>query len=112
MKRSGPRRRQREREGTQRDARMAVVRRYARLSVQGFPVKCRASDKENQGRVSETDWYADDRVIYDSVQIAWQAAVELEMLGAPRLRARECERSRHGHAHLERATGRSKASAG
>lgn len=81
-----------------------VISKYARRYASGSWVTCRPSNGELSAGVNRAgSWGTDYKVIYDSTQIAEACARELEALGAPKLRAYECGRSRSGHAHLTQA---------
>ena len=82
-------------------ARAEVLCRYARLTRAGRPIFCRPSRAEIEGRVLPRQGPGSDgKVIYSTREDAEAAARELEELGARRLRAYVCGRSRHGHYHL------------
>jgi hypothetical protein len=78
-----------------------VLLRYARLAGSGRPVFCTPSRAERAGTVPLRQGRGTDgKVIYGTREDAEAAARELELLGANRLRAYRCSRSRSGHFHL------------
>ena len=82
-------------------ARGAVLERHARLTKKGRPIFCSPSAAEVSGVVlPRQDRGTDGKVVYATREDAEAAARELEELGARRLRAYVCGRSRHGHYHL------------
>lgn len=82
-------------------ARGAVLERHARLTKKGRPIFCSPSAAEIAGMiVPRQDRGTDGKVVYATREDAEAAARELEELGARRLRAYVCGRSRHGHFHL------------
>jgi hypothetical protein len=82
-------------------ARADVLLRYARLATSGRPVFCTPSRAEIAGTVPlRQSRGTNGKVIYGAREDAEAAARELEVLGANRLRAYRCSRSRSGHFHL------------
>ena len=82
-------------------ARGEVLLRHARLARSGRPVFCTPSRAEIAGTVALRQGRGTSgKVIYGSREDAEAAARELETLGAHRLRAYLCNRSRGGHFHL------------
>ena len=78
-----------------------VVLRHARLTGRGRPTFCSPTRAEQAGVVRLASGSGTDgKVIYPTREAAEAAAVELENLGARRLRPYLCDRSRHGHFHL------------
>lgn len=82
-------------------ARGEVLIRHARLASSGRPAFCTPSRAEIAGTVPlRQSRGTTGKVIYGSREDAEAAARELESLGAQRLRAHLCSRSRNGHFHL------------
>lgn len=82
-------------------ARGEVLIRHARLAGSGRPVFCTPSRAEIAGTVPLRQGRGTNgKVIYGTRDDAEAAARELEALGAHRLRAYRCSRSRSGHFHL------------
>lgn len=77
----------------QRAERKVILARYARLSKTERPEVCSPSPSE---RVR----HSDRKVIFDSEESAKIAAAALVLLGARRMRAYPCPRSKRGHWHL------------
>ncbi len=91
-------------------ARAEVLLRYARLATSGRPVFCTPSRAEIAGAVPLRQGRGTSgKVIYGTREDAEDAARELELLGANKLRAYRCSRSRSGHFHLTTDTTRSSA---
>lgn len=87
--------------GVRDSARAEVLLRYARLATSGRPVFCTPSRAEIAGTVPlRQSRGTNGKVIYGSREDAEAAGRELEVLGANRLRAYRCSRSRSGHFHL------------
>jgi hypothetical protein len=82
-------------------ARADVLIRHARLANSGRPVFCTPSRAELAGTVPlKQSRGTTGKVIYGTREDAEAAARELEQLGANKLRAYLCSRSRSGHFHL------------
>lgn len=81
----------------------AVLVRYARLNSAGHPVRCRPTREEKAAGKT----HPDGKVIFDRLDDAMTAAVELRQLTGEPKRAYRCTRSRHEHFHLTRAKRRS-----
>lgn len=82
-------------------ARGEVLIRHARLAASGRPVFCTPSRAEIAGTAPlRQSPGTTGKVIYGTREDAEAAARELEELGAHRLRAYRCSRSRGGHFHL------------
>lgn len=91
-------------------ARAEVLLRYARLATSGRPVFCTPSRAEIAGTAPlRQSRGTNGKVIYGTREDAEAAARELEVLGANKLRAYRCSRSRSGHFHLTTDTTRSSA---
>jgi hypothetical protein len=82
-------------------ARAEVLIRHARLATSGRPVFCTPSRAEIAGAAPlRQSRGTNGKVIYGTREDAEAAARELEVLGANKLRAYRCSRSRSGHFHL------------
>jgi hypothetical protein len=82
-------------------ARAEVLLQHARLTTSGRPVFCTPSRAEIAGAVPlRQSRGTNGKVIYGTREAAEAAGRELEALGANRLRAYRCSRSRSGHFHL------------
>ena len=77
----------------ERAERKVVLNRYARLKPSGKPIVC------TPGR-NERSRHSEGKVIFDSQESAVLAAAELVRLGARRMTAYPCPRSKRGHWHL------------
>jgi hypothetical protein len=81
-----------------------VIRRYARLLPNGNPTRCWPSKAERCGaapRLMKSG--TDDKVIYDTLDAATWAGMELGAICDTRFRPYPCARSRRGHYHLRTA---------
>ncbi|BCK58365.1 hypothetical protein [Nocardia wallacei] len=76
----------------------AVLVQYARLNSAGHPVRCRPSRAERTAGKT----HPDGKVIFDRLDDAMSAAIELQQLTGEAKRAYRCNRSRHEHFHLTR----------
>lgn len=76
----------------------AVLVQYARLNSSGHPVRCRPTRTERAAGKTNPD----GKVIFDRLDDAMAAAVELRRLTGQPKRAYRCNRSRHEHFHLTR----------
>lgn len=79
-----------------------ILKRYARLSTNGRPIRCTPSAKELRlGDIARREKAGTDgKVIYDSRDIARAAAEHLARETGYLLREYQCGRSKSGHYHL------------
>lgn len=73
------------------EARRDVIERYARFGKSNLPEVCNPRANESDQR---------KKVIYNTLDAAKAAALELQELGSHPMEPYVCHRSKHGHVHL------------
>lgn len=77
---------------------MAVLDRYARKTASGKIIHCKPRHDEPENRQGRKP--SQNKLIYDTEQIAQQAALEIRNLSTLVLYSYPCDRSSTGHRHL------------
>lgn len=77
-----------------------IVHKYARLSLNGKPIRCGIPRAEIEDRKRRKLPRLKPKIIFDTLEKAQMAEKELRANGSRRQRAYVCPRSGSGHAHL------------
>lgn len=84
------------------DKRREIMRKHARLTSSGNLKFCHPTSREVAERQAAGRRPPHEPVIYDSIEAAYAAEAEMRELDGVQQRAYVCNRSRSGHAHLQR----------